>query len=85
MKLIKFSAVWCGPCKQQHSELEHNPLPIPVEEYDIEDDACVDLVEKFQIRSIPTMVLLDDEDNELTRWCGYTRSAKIIEEIEKVK
>ena len=35
-KILKFSATWCGPCKQLSMVLKGEDLGVPVEEVDIE-------------------------------------------------
>lgn len=76
MKLIKCSATWCGPCRSQHTEFENNPIVgAELVEVDIEEDT--EIAEKYLIKSIPTMLLLDDNDNVIHKWIGYTKSADI--------
>ena len=41
----------------------------------IEEDT--EIAEKYLIKSIPTMLLLDDNDNVIHKWIGYTKSADI--------
>ena len=81
MKLLKFSATWCGPCKMQATEFKENPLDIEVEEINIDTNEN-ELISKYNVRSIPTMVLVDDEGNELSRWIGFTKSDIIKECID---
>ena len=76
MKLIKCSATWCNPCRLQHTEFENNPIVgAELVEVDIEEDT--EIAEKYLIKSIPTMLLLDDNDNVIHKWIGYTKSADI--------
>ena len=44
-------------------------------EVDIEEDT--EIAEKYLIKSIPTMLLLDDNDNVIHKWIGYTKSEDI--------
>ena len=80
MKLLKFSGAWCGPCKMQAQELKEHPVNIEVEEIDINTDKN-DLAIEYNIRTIPTMILLDD-NKEVHRWTGFTKSEVINEYID---
>lgn len=83
MKLLKFFAQWCGPCKQQTKHFEENPLTIPVISIDIDEDEK-DLASQYKVMSIPTLVLIDDtnaEEAEIKRWVGFTTSETINEFI----
>lgn len=79
MKLLQFKASWCNPCKQQTKEFEKNPVDVKLETIDIDEDDK-DLATKYSIRSIPTMILLSDNE-ELNRWTGITKSSIINEFI----
>lgn len=75
MKLLKFSATWCGPCKMQAQKLKEHPIDVEVEEINVDSDN--ELISKFNIRSIPTMILIDNEGNSLHRWTGITEPEEI--------
>lgn len=79
MKLLQFKASWCGPCKMQTKEFEENPVDVELVPIDIDEDDK-DLATKYSIRSIPTMILLSDNE-ELNRWTGITKSSIINEFI----
>lgn len=80
MKIFKFYADWCGPCKALTKTLDSmniNVIPI-----DIESDEN-DLTTKFKIRSVPTLIFVDDNDNELDRLIGMQSSETIQKIISK--
>lgn len=68
MKLLKFSATWCGPCKQLTETLKGMDLSIPVEEIDV--DTKDDRITKYAIRSVPTLILVDDQGTATVRHSG---------------
>ena len=80
MKLLKFTASWCPSCKQLSKVLE-DFNDIPVEEVDVEDQ--FELADKYGIRNLPTMILLDKDNNEIRRFVGLITLDKIREFINE--
>lgn len=78
MKLLKFHATWCQPCKQMSRTLGEMTIPFPVVEIDIDDNT--DAAIEYGIRSVPTMILMDDDNNIITKIVGQ-RSKAALEEI----
>ena len=68
MRLLKFEAEWCVPCKQLTKTLEGIEIPFPVERIDIDKNR--DAVLEFGIRGVPHMILLDDDNNIVKRIGG---------------
>ena len=60
MKLLKFGAEWCTHCKEQDTILKKFDA-IPVEVIDCDNDID-DLCSKYNIMSIPTMLLIDNDE-----------------------
>lgn len=60
MHILYFTADWCNPCKRVRPIVEelnmdhHNKFQI------IDVDSEMELAKKFEIRSIPTFILIDD-------------------------
>jgi thioredoxin 1 len=81
MRLLKFSATWCGPCKMLSNTLSEITLPVPIEEVDV--DTNTQLAMKYGVRGVPTMVLVKPDDTEIDRKVGNKNKTEIIEWINK--
>ena len=57
MKILRFTASWCQPCKSLAKNLEEANLSLPVEVVDI--DVQSDIAVEYGIRGVPTLVLTD--------------------------
>lgn len=68
MKVLKFYADWCGPCKALSRVLEKVQVNTPIEEVNIDDN--VEVASKYGIRGVPTCVLVDDTGKEVGRRVG---------------
>lgn len=89
VKVLKFSATWCGPCKimgpifEKVSKLDKFKN-IDFKSYDIEDDEeGVELVEKFSVRNIPTIIIVDENDNQMKKIIGAVQENELINLIEE--
>lgn len=67
-KILKFSAPWCGQCRALQRNLQ--PIQDKITEINIEDND--ELVSEYNIRSIPVLVFLDENDSEVDRIIGNT-------------
>lgn len=68
MKLLKFYGTYCKPCKVLADRLSKIELNITLHSYDVEEE--VELTEKWKVRNVPTVILVDDDNNEVRRWVG---------------
>ncbi len=59
-QLLWFTAAWCGPCQQMKAK--YSTLPnVDIKLVDIDDETNAELMRKYNIRSVPTFVLLSQE------------------------
>ena len=79
MKLLKFAASWCAPCKMLSKTFEdvNHPLKDTMENIDIDEDQSKAML--YNVRGVPTMVLIDDMGNEVKRVSGYKNKDQILE------
>ena len=82
MKLIKFYADWCSPCRTQ-GELLQSFDTVEIEPINIEDESNESLCDKYGIKSLPTLVLVDDDGEAIKEWRGLTHPSEILEYISK--
>ena len=77
MKILKFSAGWCTPCKRLKHLLKEMVLPYPVEDIDIDQDPGK--AGEYGVRGVPTLILVTDEGVEQGRLVGLKTKADIAE------
>ena len=83
-KILLFKLSTCGPCKLLSKFF--TPLPINKEEVTLDKDDNADLMtDKYDIKSVPTVVILDSEGEELGRFVGFKTKEQILEELNKYK
>lgn len=69
MKVLKFSATWCGPCKQLSKVIEAvGDFGTELVNIDVDEDFV--LPTRFTVRGVPTCILVDDEGHEVRRKVG---------------
>ena len=67
MKYMLFTAPWCAPCRNLKKSLPENAMD-DVQEVNV--DTQKDLVEKYSVRSIPTLIRVDEDGVEDERITG---------------
>lgn len=78
MKILKFSSATCMPCKQLAKiidELDDDTKSL-FEEYTSENDITKFM--QFNVRSVPTLIVIDESGNELRRSTGMLQRDKLL-------
>jgi thioredoxin 1 len=68
MKLIYFSAPWCGPCRQLGPIMDEVAQQITVQKVNVDDSP--DMAAHYGIRNVPTVVAIDSFGSERGRKVG---------------
>jgi thioredoxin 1 len=75
-KILYFTASWCGPCKALATRMEKLSSQINYQKIDI--DSNQDLSMKYGIRSVPSLVLVDENGTEINRIVGAQPDESIL-------
>ena len=75
MKIIRFTASWCGPCKILAKTLEGIETKIPIETVDIDENQGTAV--EYGIRGVPTLIMLDENNNVTKRLVGSKPKAEL--------
>ncbi|MFA6918851.1 MAG: thioredoxin [Patescibacteria group bacterium] len=83
--LVDFFATWCGPCRMQGPIVEEVAVEIgdkaKVGKMDV--DACPQTSQKFEVMSIPTIIIFKGGQAVKT-FVGLQDKQSLIDEINKV-
>lgn len=79
MKLLKFYAPWCAPCKGLSMVIAgaEDKITMPIEEVNIDED--IDTAVKYGVRSVPTLVIVDDQDNLVKKNVGMLNESQLLD------
>ncbi|HET7322897.1 MAG TPA: thioredoxin domain-containing protein [Halococcus sp.] len=84
VQLKDFHAEWCGPCKTQDpiiDEIEEDRNgEVEFERIDVDENQ--ELANEYQVRSIPTLVI-ENDDGVVERFIGVTQREEIESALDK--
>jgi thioredoxin len=75
-KILYFSAPWCGPCKQFGPIMDRiSQTGILVEKVNVDNAPAV--AAAYNVRSVPTVVVVDRSGNEINRSVGMLSESQV--------
>ena len=74
-ELYYFTAGWCQPCQVLGPTMSVIGQRVPVRKVDV--DYTPDIIEKFNVRNIPTVILVEN-GNEIRRFTGVKSHDEIM-------
>ena len=77
--ILFFHAEWCSKCKLLQKELTNFDY-IPI--IDIDADTNESLCDKYDIKVLPTLILIDNEGNEVIKHIGFINKFDLINLIK---
>ena len=77
--ILFFHAEWCSQCKLLQKELTNFDY-IPI--IDIDADTNESLCDKYDIKVLPTLILIDNEGNEVIKHIWFINKFDIINLIK---
>lgn len=81
MKLLKFAASWCGPCQGLSMTIKSlgDKITLPIQEIDIDKESELSI--HYGVRSVPTLIIVDDSGQVIKRSVGALTGDKLLEFI----
>jgi thioredoxin 1 len=79
MKVLKFYADWCGPCKAISQVIKNagDKITTPIEEVNIDENIMMSV--EYGVRGVPTMVIVDDAGKEVKRQSGMMNETQLLD------
>lgn len=90
--LLIFSAPWCPACIRMHTEVYNQKnvqaifKKVEIKEINIDLPENVQLSDKYHVKAIPTLILVNQQNQEVTRWLDYQPAGLFAKQLgEKIK
>jgi thioredoxin 1 len=82
VEVKKFYGQWCSPCKLLAPVIEEIKKEMPnVKFVDVDVDESADVVAKYGVRGVPTVVI-EKDGVEVKRFVGMKQKSELVNEIK---
>ena len=78
---MKFYSPCCGQCKVVAKEFKDHPIDASVEDINVMESP--EVADKYNVISLPTILLLNDKEEVVETWHGIIKSEVINNKIKK--
>ena len=80
MKVIKFYSPCCGQCKVIAKEFKEHPIDAPIKDINVMENP--EVADKYNVKSLPTILLLNNKEEVVETWHGIVKSEVINSKIK---
>ena len=78
---MKFYSPCCVQCKVVAKEFKDHPIDAPVEDIDVIENP--EVADKYNVKSLPTILLLNDKEEVVETWYGIIKSEVINNKVKE--
>ena len=78
---MKFYSPCCGQCKVIAKEFKDHPIDAPVKDINVMENP--EAVDKYNVKSLPTILLLNNKEEVVETWHGIVKSEVINSKIKE--
>lgn len=78
---MKFYSPCCGQCRVVAREFKDNPINVPIENINVVEEP--EIADKYNVKGLPTILLLNDKEEVLQTWHGIVKSEVINSKIKE--
>lgn len=78
---MKFYSPCCGQCRVVARGFKDNPINVPIENINVVEEP--EIADKYNVKGLPTILLLNDKEEVLETWHGIVKSEVINNKIKE--
>lgn len=78
---MKFYSPCCGQCKVVAKEFKDHPIDAPIEDINVMENP--EVADKYNVKGLPTILLLNDKEEVLEAWHGIVKSEVINNKVKE--